>query len=119
MTHNERKHRRQLIAEEVDNGASYVQIVKKWGVTTATIRNSCREHGISLLLADSKLVHTFKVGSLRIVAELLNTEDPHERIAARLGISRTRVYQVQAAAKEAGITIPKRVRSIRAKKVHP
>lgn len=46
ITHDERRHRRKQIANEIKGGQSIATVCKTYGVTLRTVRDSCAEYGV-------------------------------------------------------------------------
>lgn len=104
ITHAQRRARRTEIAHAVNNGLPLHEAATQFGVTDATVRASCREHGFSTAAKGA----AFSATTWSVLSSLLNTRDTMVDIAKRHGVSRQRVHQLMQKAIGAGIRMPGR-----------
>jgi transposase len=104
LTHKERKKRRRDIARDVKSGVSIEDVSRKYDVATATIYESCREHGTQ---PPKKVRRDMGPNTYLIIAALLRGQR-QVAIATEHNVSPQRVNQVADRCREAGITLPPR-----------
>ncbi len=109
MTHGERALRRRCIADAVNGGSSLAEACEWYGVCVATVKVACAEHGVDWPRTYGPNGELGRWG-LALLADLLNSDDRVEDIAARRGVSVSAVYERRKAALEAGIKVPRRRR---------
>lgn len=106
LSHPERRQRRLKMAE---HAAEYgvPEAAREFGVTTHTVHQALKEFG---LVGLAHYIEAAGAGcTFFVLAELINTNDTCQEIGDRHGVSRQRVQQVAARAREAGIALhPKR-----------
>lgn len=106
MTHKERKERRRVIAEYVRTHPDerLKSVAFKFAVNLRTVYNACKENNVSV----ERRFKT-KHRTIKIVADLINTQDPNVQIAARYDTIVQTVSEIKSACLQAGIKLhPKR-----------
>ena len=104
LTHEQRRSRRKVIAQDVANGSSMAEVCQRHKVTRHTAWSACKENGVPMLHNGCHLPPS----SYRILADLLNTDDTLRDIAAKHRVTHQFVFIVLKQAKDAGITFPHR-----------
>lgn len=104
LSHKERLERRKKIADLVKGGAPIEYAAKVFGVSTNTVRNSCKNNGV-YLPRKANIHHATKVSSFQMLMELLKGKTL-QAIADELGVTRQRVGQIRMAASMAGFAFP-------------
>lgn len=96
-----RRERRKQIAEYIAAGHTSQQACRKFAVCPMTVCNACMDHNVGMR-------SRVKNRTLKIIAELLNTDDSCTKIGKRLGVSGTAIGYVMNRAIVAGIQIKRR-----------
>lgn len=106
LSHEERRVRRQQLANDVKDGISLSQIYQKYQLSLTVIRESCREHNVKLVIPSKE----GQTPSYKIIAMLLNTSLPMSKIGEKCGVSRSRVQQIYVKCITFGIKVQIRKR---------
>lgn len=99
-THRQKRLRRQHVADAIREGMDCQQACDKFGISSATVLNACRENGVIL----PKLYkQTAKCSSFAILKKMLDNQasgndQTDEEIAAEFSITRQRIGQIRRAA---------------------
>ena len=98
LTHAARTERRKAMAEAVrksdDPSEAILLVAREFEVSEQTVRNACRIYGVETAsLASGRAVSLDVVRDL-VAAALGDSEDTHEAIAERHGVSRQRVTEL-------------------------
>lgn len=101
MTHEERRDRREQMADYVRKGNSVDAACRRFGVSHHTVRSAMYEFGVDPPTTSDLAPNTYKV-----IAMLL-AGTPAVQIADSMGVSKARIYEVRDRCREAGIKLPK------------
>lgn len=102
MTHQQRRQRRQQIADFIGKGASVADACERFEVGLSTVDYACKEHGV--LLKRKALKHT----AYAILADLMAMDGTVKDVAERHGVTWQSVYQMMKKARAAGINVKAR-----------
>lgn len=99
MTHEERKQRREQIAEAIKAGKSNEEIVKLFGVSASMISLVRREHGLPLVeVRRPEYEKTYN-----LMAALLASDKTLLQLGEEFGVTRERVRQIKERMADAGM----------------
>ena len=100
MSHQQRSQRRRHIASFILLGGTYADAVKRFGVTTETVRRACAEYGVPSL-------RERQCARNRRIAASATCADTYDDIASRFGVSKLTAIK---ACKEYNVLVPRRQR---------
>lgn len=101
MTHLQRRKRHEEIASFINDGHTINEAISKFGVSYNIIYLAIKKKGI---VPKEKFRNT----NLRLIAEILNTQDSYTKIAKKFNITPQAVSLMGKRLKEVGINIPER-----------
>lgn len=99
MTHEERADRRKKMATRAQE-VTVAEVAQEFGVRFATVRDACREHGVTPVSEDRRMLSSYQ-----LVADLCNTDESPHNIARKYSVTPQRVHWVYEKCKEAGVPV--------------
>ena len=102
MTHEEKRQRRETLANNVRGGMTLEQAARRSGLSTAWARRACEEHDV--VLPDrrtDKLSHSTYV----LIGKLCTSNTPLNQLAQERGISRQAVSAIYRKCLDANIPV--------------
>lgn len=108
MTHEERRARREAMAEDILRGESLGVVAATYGVSYGTACLANKLAGVRGIQGPGVKLSTFA-----ILAKLLNSDASLTEIASEFSLTHQRVSQIYGAAIKAGIRVPRRRQGVR------
>lgn len=90
LTHEQRVARRAKAAAIIRNGGTFADAARDTGLTIGTIREACKQHGVTPPRANGPRDRT-----LQIAAELGRGESTPSEIARKYGVSRQHAHAIK------------------------
>lgn len=105
MTHEERADRRKKMATRAQE-VTVAEVAQEFGVRFATVRDACREHGVTPVSEDRRMLSSYQ-----LVADLCNTDESLGSLGRKHCVTTQMVHKVYKKCKEAGVPVRTRAQT--------